>query len=1045
MTTLGSTNGGGSSASAGSGSTANSTSKPLSYVGLSNQGATCYMNSLLQTLFMTPEFRKCLYSWSYDAKKHQGQEDCIPLQLQKLFAELQTKAERNYVETRALTKSFQWDFRQGFEQHDVQEFCRVLFDAIETSCKGTSQENFINELYEGLMVDYVQCKECNYESKREDKFLDLSLTIKNPFEGIHNDSVPKALENYLKPEILEGGNQYHCEKCDKKVDAIKGLKFKRFPDILTLQLKRFALNYETMHRIKLNDFVSFPAVLNLNPYVKGYDHITGKTDQDTPMSGENGEEGSPIKLRRKLSDSVSDIDLRSIGWVKKDAKTDDIASRDESLKSYVKSCLREGEFVYELYSIMIHAGSAMGGHYYAYIESFEDRNWYSFNDSTVKKIAINEIPNVFGGKKTAGSMMVDNATNAYLLMYRKIKPDNVDRIDDSEIPEYIGDMVRADLEKEEQERKAREERLNEMEIHVYLQGKDKVIKTKRNHTLKDLLELTYKAFELDNGIENCRLRYYNVHANLLQETYDKKEGDTLQALRIYSYTSLGLETKSAGEEWRPHDPNAFQIKVMNWDESIAQSDNLEDEVNRNSKIIEIKRSSSMKDLVERVSQACDIPREKLVILRKNASYDRKLVDVLNTSDVLDRPLHLARVYDGVNLFVEAHEEGSDVRIKDSKSRYGLQWEGQFEIQNNKIVLKINSPDKGDTGSIPEYDIKITIDNRETARQLKEKIAKKINIEADQFLFKRGGRTGVEIKDLEQKISQINLYQNAVVYIERGCPTKQGERRLMLYSVTEDLTSESEIISSKFTELFELPLNENYTLPEAKEAIAKAVNQKRGEKLEHFRIREKTSDKLGKVFKDGEKLKDLSLYERKSFALQTIKEAETLPKDHLVFLAAYVDTSTWKFGKRVEVVIPKTGTLQEFGEKLAKGLDVPLENLLVMRLISTYSFSMHDLQTAQWVKLEGNKNSLCGTPWYLSYDGVLFIVKDATITSKPLKAADRTSALTSWSHNSSSGYRGGRRQEKGLKITVKEREDDAEGDSNSSGSNGQGNDVKMSDQ
>ena len=32
----------------------------------------------------------------------------------------------------------------------------------------------------------------------------------------------------------------------------------------------------------------------------------------------------------------------------------------------------EGEYVYELFSIMIHSGSAMGGHYFAYIKSFED-------------------------------------------------------------------------------------------------------------------------------------------------------------------------------------------------------------------------------------------------------------------------------------------------------------------------------------------------------------------------------------------------------------------------------------------------------------------------------------------------------------------------------------------------------------------------------------------------------------------------------------------------------------------------------------------------
>lgn len=38
--------------------------KETGFVGLKNQGATCYMNSLLQTLYHIPYFRKVWKSWN---------------------------------------------------------------------------------------------------------------------------------------------------------------------------------------------------------------------------------------------------------------------------------------------------------------------------------------------------------------------------------------------------------------------------------------------------------------------------------------------------------------------------------------------------------------------------------------------------------------------------------------------------------------------------------------------------------------------------------------------------------------------------------------------------------------------------------------------------------------------------------------------------------------------------------------------------------------------------------------------------------------------
>ena len=61
--------------------------------------------------------------------------------------------------------------------------------------------------------------------------------------------------------------QYFCEKADKKLDAIKGFRLEKLPYVLTLQLKRFDLDYNTFQRIKLNDQVRFPLILNMNPYV----------------------------------------------------------------------------------------------------------------------------------------------------------------------------------------------------------------------------------------------------------------------------------------------------------------------------------------------------------------------------------------------------------------------------------------------------------------------------------------------------------------------------------------------------------------------------------------------------------------------------------------------------------------------------------------------------------------------------------------------------------------------------------------------------------
>jgi ubiquitin carboxyl-terminal hydrolase 47 len=56
----------------------------------------------------------------------------------------------------------------------------------------------------------------------------------------------------------------------------------------------------------------------------------------------------------------------------------------------------KGPLVYELFSINMHTGSAMGGHYYTFIKSFENGLWYTFNDIMVTKLRADELKKAFG-------------------------------------------------------------------------------------------------------------------------------------------------------------------------------------------------------------------------------------------------------------------------------------------------------------------------------------------------------------------------------------------------------------------------------------------------------------------------------------------------------------------------------------------------------------------------------------------------------------------------------------------------------------------------
>nr|CAB3478443.1 unnamed protein product [Digitaria exilis] len=227
--------------------------KMTGYVGLKNQGATCYMNSLLQTLYHIPYFRKAVYHMP--TTENDAPSGSIPLALQCLFYKLQHSD--NSVATKELTKSFGWDSYDSFMQHDVQELNRVLSEKLENKMKGTTVEGAIQKLFEGHHMNYIECINVEYKSTRKESFYDLALDVKGCSD------VYASFDKYVAVERLEGDNKYQSEEHGLQ-DAKKGMLFIDFPPVLQLQLKRFEYDFVRDTMVKINDRYEFPLQLDLD-------------------------------------------------------------------------------------------------------------------------------------------------------------------------------------------------------------------------------------------------------------------------------------------------------------------------------------------------------------------------------------------------------------------------------------------------------------------------------------------------------------------------------------------------------------------------------------------------------------------------------------------------------------------------------------------------------------------------------------------------------------------------------------------------------------
>ncbi|KAK3094503.1 hypothetical protein FSP39_002606 [Pinctada imbricata] len=386
------------------------------FVGLKNAGATCYMNSVLQQLFMIEEIRSGILAVEgvaddvieeeYGEEKVEGDSNTdmgeeerkdeekpvavnkdeerkeynlgVLKRIQIIFGHLAASKLQYYV-PRGFWKHFKlWGEPVNLrEQHDALEFFNSLVDSLDESLKVLGQPPVLSKVMGGSFADQKICKDCPHRYQREESFTTLNIDIRN------HQHLSESLEQYVKGDLLEGANAYHCEKCNKKVDTVKRLVIKKLPKVLAIQLKRFDYDWERESAIKFNDYFEFSRELDMEPYtVQGLAKIEGETIDE-------------------------ELDL-----------------------------LKSQSTKYKLFGVVVHSGQASGGHYYSYILHKGDdgqAKWYKFDDGDVTECKMDDDEEMknqcFGGEymgevfdhmlKRMAYRRQKRWWNAYILFYER--------------------------------------------------------------------------------------------------------------------------------------------------------------------------------------------------------------------------------------------------------------------------------------------------------------------------------------------------------------------------------------------------------------------------------------------------------------------------------------------------------------------------------------------------------------------------------------------------------------------------------------------------
>ncbi|ONH69314.1 Ubiquitin carboxyl-terminal hydrolase 8 [Cyberlindnera fabianii] len=251
--------------------------------GFVNMGATCFMSSVIQTFIHNPIIRDYFMTEGHmDCSK--SKHECITCCLDEMFTDFYTSNKTSGFGPVNLL-SAAWKANKslaGYSEQDAHEFWQFMVNQLHKGLnKGQSSSSassassnsshkscscILHKTFSSDLQSSITCTRCGNITNTIDPIIDISLEVSQ------SPDLLTCLKNFTKTENLD--IKYSCSSCGERTEATKKLTFKKFPNTLAIQLKRFEHNAQS---VKLENFIAFPMFMNMSEFSTDYE-VTRKMD-----------------------------------------------------------------------------------------------------------------------------------------------------------------------------------------------------------------------------------------------------------------------------------------------------------------------------------------------------------------------------------------------------------------------------------------------------------------------------------------------------------------------------------------------------------------------------------------------------------------------------------------------------------------------------------------------------------------------------------------------------------------------------------------------